>query len=165
MTWGKYVLPVDLSRFSFGATSAITTSLALIVGLDATTNPRMSIVGALLILAIADNISDSLGIHVYRESQSQRSDDAIKVYSITNFLTRFAVTLAFVAIVLSLPLWPAILASLALGLLVLSVLSYLIAAKQGANPYTAVLHHVGVAVVVMLTSHLAGNLISRMFVF
>lgn len=65
----------DLSRFSFGITSAIITSLALIVGLDQVSDPKMSIIGALMLLAVADNISDSLGIHIYRESQATGAEN------------------------------------------------------------------------------------------
>jgi len=59
----------NLGKYSFGATSAVTTSLAIIAGLGGTINPKISIASTLLVLAIADNISDSLGIHVFQESQ------------------------------------------------------------------------------------------------
>ncbi|MFZ2455052.1 MAG: hypothetical protein WAX07_01040 [Candidatus Altiarchaeia archaeon] len=93
----------DLSRYSFGATSAIITSLALIVGLAGAANPRASIVGALLVLAVADNVSDSLGIHVYRESQF-RDHRGNRIYTISNFVTRLCITMLFVALVLFLPI-------------------------------------------------------------
>lgn len=153
----------DLSKFSFGATSAIITSLALIVGLDETSNPKMSIIGALLVLAVADNISDSLGIHIYRESQYLNAKINSRVNSVSNFMTRLTVTLIFVLLVMFLPLEYAILSSVVLGILLLSVLSYLIAVYQKANPYLAILHHVGVAVAVLATSHFLGRTIASMF--
>ena len=122
----------------------------------------MSIVGALLILAVADNISDSLGIHVYRESQSQTSKNS-NVYSISNFLTRLAVTLTFALLVLLLPLQYAVISSVILGFLLLSVLSYQIAVHQKANPYTAIIHHVGVTLAVLAISHTLGKVIAGMF--
>lgn len=57
------------TRFSFGATSAIITNLGIITGLDTMTNPKLSIIGALLVIALADNLSDSFGIHIYQESE------------------------------------------------------------------------------------------------
>ena len=152
----------DLSKFSFGATSAITTSLALIVGLDTVSNPKMSIISALLLLAFADNISDSLGIHVYRESESSESKSP-KVYTISNFLTRLIITLMFVLLVALLPLNYAIIASLVIGLLILTILSYLIAVQQNVHPLPAILHHLGVAVIVLATSHFIGKLIVSSF--
>ncbi|HEY4699475.1 MAG TPA: hypothetical protein VIH27_03785 [Nitrososphaerales archaeon] len=61
-------LPKDPSKFSFGATSSTVTSLGIIFGLISTGNPKASIIGSLLVVAIADNIADSLGIHINRES-------------------------------------------------------------------------------------------------
>jgi len=57
--------------FNFGATSAVITSLAVIVGLSRTTNFVIGITTALVVIAIADNISGSFGIHVHQESQKE----------------------------------------------------------------------------------------------
>jgi hypothetical protein len=57
------------TRFSFGATSAIITNLGIITGLDTLTHPKLSIIGALLVIALADNLSDTFGIHIYQESE------------------------------------------------------------------------------------------------
>ncbi|VVB50840.1 Uncharacterised protein [uncultured archaeon] len=152
----------DVSNFSFGATSAITTSLAVISGMDELSSPKMTIIGALLVIAVADNISDSLGIHVYRESETNGKHNS-KFNAITNFITRLTITLLFALIILIVPLKYAIILSVILGLTVLSVLSYLIAAYKKTNPYTAILHHVGVAVIVMATSHFIGQAIAGVF--
>ena len=154
---------VDLSKFSYGITSSVVTSLALIVGLDGITNPKMSIIGALLLIAIADNISDSLGIHIYRESAYSKAKNNTKVYTFSNFLTRLSITLLFVLLVMFLPIQYAILSSMILGLSLLSVLSYLIAVNQKTNPYLQILQHVGVAIVVMITSHFVGQTIISIF--
>jgi vacuolar iron transporter family protein len=156
-------LAKDLSKYSFGATSAITTSLALIVGLDSALNPRASIVGALLVLAVADNISDSLGIHIYRESQTEDAGKNSDVHSISNFLTRLVVTLAFAILVVALPIGYAVISSIVLGISILTLLSYLIAIHQKTNPVGAIFHHVGVTVAVLIISHFLGQAISRLF--
>jgi len=62
------------TKFSFGATSAIVTCLAFIIGLSKSGNPQLSIVGSLLVIAITDNISDTLGIHIYQESDLKKSE-------------------------------------------------------------------------------------------
>ena len=64
------LLPKDPSKFSFGATSSTVTSLGIIFGLLSSGNPQASVIGSLLVIAVADNIADSLGIHIYRESTS-----------------------------------------------------------------------------------------------
>jgi len=149
----------DLSRFRFGITSAIVTSMALMVGLDTIDNPRMSIIGALLVLAVADNISDSLGIHIFRESESSCAGNRSEIHTITNYLSRLTVTLIFVLLIMFLPFNYAILLSVILGLLLLSLLSCMIAIQQKTNPYTAILHHVGIAIIVVIVSHFVGQVI------
>lgn len=152
----------DPSKFSFGTTSGIITSLALIVGLGGISNPKTGIIGALLLLAIADNISDSLGIHIYRESQAETKNTS-NVHTASNFLARLAVTLTFVLLILFLPMDYALLASLFLGLFLLSMLSYIIAVQQKINPYLAILQHLGVAVAVLAASHFLGQIIISTF--
>ena len=154
---------IDLSKFSYGITSSVVTSLALIVGLDGITNPKMSIIGALLLIAVADNISDSLGIHIYRESQSSNSKNNIKIYTFSNFLTRLSVTSLFVLLVVFLPIEYAISSSIIIGLSLLSVLSYLIAVNQKVNPYLQIFQHVGIAIVVLITSHFVGQTTINIF--
>jgi VIT1/CCC1 family predicted Fe2+/Mn2+ transporter len=152
----------DLSKFSFGATSAVTTSLALIVGLDQASNPKMSIISALLVIAVADNISDSLGIHIYHESQNTARGSS-NVYAISNFLTRLIITLIFISLVVFLPIQYAVLSSVAIGLLLLLILSYLIAVNQQKNTTREVFYHMGVAIAVLVASHFLGRAITNSF--
>jgi vacuolar iron transporter family protein len=152
----------DLSKYSFGATSAIITSLALIVGLNKVVNPRASIIGALLVLALADNVSDSLGIHVYRESQF-RDHRGNKIHTLSNFLTRMCITLGYAALVLLLPIQIAVIASLAFGFLLLAVLSYYIALHHNADPKKEIIEHIGIAMIVIIASDLLGRAITGFF--
>ena len=55
--------------FTFGGTSAIVTSMGLVIGLQSATAPPPTIVSGLLVIALADNISDSLSIHMYQEAE------------------------------------------------------------------------------------------------
>lgn len=153
----------DLSRFSFGITSAIVTSLALMLGLDQTSDPKSSIIGALMIIAVADNIADSLGIHVYRESQIPEVGADPRVYTVSNFLTRLGVMMVFIALVWALPLTYATVISVAVGLTILTILSYYIALYQKVHPLRSILEHLVVAVLVIILSHFLGILISSTF--
>ena len=115
-----------LTKFSFGATSAIVTSLAFIVGLSRSINPKLAIIGSLLVIAVADNISDSLGIHIYQESELKKSK-AVRVSTFYNFLTRFLVILVFISLVAFLPIGYSVIFSMVWGISLLSALSYFIA--------------------------------------
>ncbi len=55
-----------ISRVSYGGMAAIVTSMALITGLKATGTAKPTLITALLIVALADNITDSLSIHIYQ---------------------------------------------------------------------------------------------------
>jgi VIT1/CCC1 family predicted Fe2+/Mn2+ transporter len=145
-----------LNRFSFGATSSIATSLSLIVGFAATVHQKISIISALAILAVADNISDSLGIHIYRESEDAGQP---KWSTITNFLTRLVLTCIFAAIVMLVPRPYMLPIAIAFGMAVLSVLSYLIALDQKINPWLELPKHLGIATVAMAASYFVGKII------
>jgi hypothetical protein len=59
--------------FSFGLTSSIITTLGLIVGLHSSTHSKLIIVGGILIIAVADALSDALGIHISEEAENKHS--------------------------------------------------------------------------------------------
>jgi len=140
------------TKFSFGATSGIITNLGIIVGFDKVAHPRLSIVGAILIIAIADNISDSLGIHIYQESECLSSKE-VWFSTATNFLSRLLVSLSFIVLVLAMPLAFAVTCSVIWGLFLLSILSYTIARTRGVNPRLAIFEHLCIASVVILASN------------
>lgn len=151
-----------LTRFSFGATSAIVTSLAFIVGLSNSVNPKLTIISSLLVIAIADNISDSLGIHIYQESELKKPK-VVNISTFSNFLTRFLVMLVFILLVAFLPIWYAVIFSIAWGFSLLVVLSYLIAKEQKVNPYMAIFQHLAIAIVVIVVSSFLGEWITNIF--
>lgn len=150
----------DLSRFSFGATSAVTGSLALLIGLNQLGVSKPGIVGALLIIAFADNIADSLGMHIYAESKSKGHTT---FNTVTNYLTRAGITLLPVVFVVVLPLPYAIAVSAILGLAIIAVLSYLIAKSHGLNPGREVSVHLVVTVLILAASLLIGASIRALF--
>jgi hypothetical protein len=85
-----------------GATAAIITSMGLIAGLTHGDNAKTGIITGLLIVAIADNISDSLGIHIYKESEGASRRD-INSFTYGNFVVRLFFAFTFILIVLLLP--------------------------------------------------------------
>lgn len=151
-----------LTRFSFGATSALITNIGLIVGFDYTKNPKISIIGGILVIAIADNISDTLGIHIYQESANHNIKEvAISTYM--NYISRFLVSIIFVVIVYVFPIKIAIILSLIYGLSVLSVISYIIAKNMTKKPLRMVLKHLSIALLVIILSNYLGKYILKKF--
>jgi vacuolar iron transporter family protein len=150
------------TRFSFGATSAIITNLALITGLDTLTSPKLSIVGGLLVIALADNISDTMGIHIYQESECVRTKE-VWLSTLTNFFTRLLVSLTFIIFVIVLPMRVAVGCSVIWGLILLAVMTYRIAKDRHESPYRAMFTHVSIAIIVVIVSNFIGKfIISRL---
>ena len=50
--------------FSFGLTSGAITTLGLMVGLHSGTHSKVVVMGGILVIAVADALSDALGIHI-----------------------------------------------------------------------------------------------------
>jgi hypothetical protein len=138
--------------FSFGATSAVITGLAVIIGLSRTANPVIGITTALVVIAIADNISDSFGIHIHQESQKESVTEVRKT-TFTNFATRVAVVSVFILLVILLPMNAAVALSIVFGMTVISVISYFIAQEQGTKPFTIVFQHLLITVLVIIGSY------------
>lgn len=145
-----------LNRISFGGTAAIVTSMALIVGLDAARASEKTIVSALLIAALADNLTDSLSIHIYQESERLSQREAF-IGTLTNFATRLGLCLSFVAIVLLLPRIPALGTALGWGAALLAALSWVLARERQANGFSEIVKHLAVAAAVIFVSWLVGG--------
>ena len=147
---------IRLRKVSFGTTAAIVTSLGVIVGLNAAAAQISAIVGSLLVIALADNLTDSLSVHVYQESERLSQREAFRT-TVANFATRLLVSLSFIAIVVVLPTRAAILVCLGWGLLLLSVLSYALARDRQINPAFEMCKHCAVAIAVIVLSGAIGT--------
>ena len=55
---------------SFGLTSAVITTLGLMVGLNSGTHSKIAVLAGILTIAIGDAFSDSLGVHVKKKRKT-----------------------------------------------------------------------------------------------
>lgn len=148
---------------SFGITSAIITTLGLIVGLNAGTSSQLVVVGGILTIAIADAFSDALGIHISEESENVHTTKEIWISTLATFGAKFLFALTFVIPVLLLDLYIAIIIDVAWGLFALACFSYYIASKQKGNPWEAVFEHVSIGVIVIVVTNFVGGWIGSVF--
>jgi vacuolar iron transporter family protein len=137
-----------LSNFSFGAVSAVITCLALIISFDIAAKSKLMVIGSLCVIALADNISDSLGIHMYQEGEFSSFRNVWRA-TLLNFTTRFFVILIFIVIVLLLPPPLAIIGSILYGYFILTIISYLVARKRNLAPKGIILEHIIIATLVL----------------
>jgi VIT1/CCC1 family predicted Fe2+/Mn2+ transporter len=147
----------------FGATSGVITTIGLIAGLHAGTNSVTAVLGGILVIAVADALSDALGIHLAEEADPNASQDHIWAATVTTFITKFLFAITFAIPVLLLPLRAAVLASVAWGIAVIAVLSWFIARAQKSSPLAIVAEHVGIAIVVVVVSHYIGVWVNHAF--
>jgi VIT1/CCC1 family predicted Fe2+/Mn2+ transporter len=156
------VITIRPSWISFGGTAAIVTSMGLILGLDAAASSRQSITSVLLIVALADNLSDSLSVHAYQEAEQLESREAFRS-TLANFVTRLLVALSFVVLVITLPRDSLIAATVAWGFLLLALLTFGIARARGARVGKEIAKHVVIAAIVLVTSRWLGTWIAGNF--
>jgi hypothetical protein len=145
----------DLRRLSFGGPAAIVTSMALIVGLGTATTAKAAIIGSLLVIGLADNLTDSLSVHIYQEAERLAHRQALRT-TIANYVARLTVTASFVLLVLLLPMQAAAFAAVVWGIFLLSGLSYLLATARQVSATGEIVKHAGVALGVIVISKAIG---------
>lgn len=148
---------------NFGLTSGVITTLGLIVGLHSGTHSKLAVIGGIVTIAIADSMSDALGIHIAQESDAATSNRDIWIATAVTLVSKMAMAMTFMIPMLVFELKPAIIISVIWGLLVITLLSYSIAKKQKERPFTAVFEHLVITVGVIIVTHNAGDLVSEYF--
>lgn len=150
---------LKITRISYGGTAAIVAGMALITGLDAVGAAKKTIVSALLIAALADNLTDSLSVHIYQESEHLPQREAFRG-TLSNFAARLAFSLTFILIVLLVPHSFEVASALAWGTVLLGALSYVLARERQSNAPIEVAKHLIVAALVIVVSRMIGQWIS-----
>ncbi len=147
----------------FGATSGVITTIGLIVGLNSGTKSITAVLGGILVIAVADAMSDALGIHLAEESDPDTDHGHVWSATIMTFITKFLFSISFAVPLLLLPLSTAVIVSVAWGMLVIVVLSYFLARSQGESPLAIIGEHVGIAILVVVFSHFIGVWVAATF--
>jgi VIT1/CCC1 family predicted Fe2+/Mn2+ transporter len=147
----------------FGATSGVITTIGLITGLNAGTQSITAVLGGIFVIAVADAMSDALGIHLAVEADPATDQQHVWQATVATFITKFVFALSFAVPLLLLPLGPAVIASIAWGMLVIIVLSYFLARTQNESPMFIILEHLGIAISVVVISHFIGRWVATTF--
>ena len=143
----------------FGLTSAVITTLGLMIGINSGTHSRTAVIGSVIMIAVADALSDSLGIHISEESQGTYSQETIWRSTVYTFITKFGTGMTFLIPLLLLPLQTAVLVAIVWGLLILGVFSYYTGMQEEMSSWRVVLEHEMIALVVIVSTHLIGTLL------
>lgn len=147
----------------FGATSGVITTIGLIVGLHAGTQSLVAVLGGILVVAIADALSDAMGIHLAQEADPESTHDHIWAATIWTFLTKLIVALTFALPLLWLPLQTAVIVCVSWGLIVITLLSAYLAHVQRVRALTVITEHLGITIVVVTVSYFIGIWVKTSF--
>jgi len=147
----------------FGATSGVITTIGLIVGLNSGTQSITAVLGGILVIAVADAMSDALGIHLAEEADPNTDHGHVWAATIMTFVTKFVFSISFAVPLLLLPLTTAVLVSVVWGLLVIVILSYFLARSQDESPLYIIGEHLGIAILVIVFSHYIGVWVAATF--
>lgn len=151
--------------FSFGLTSGIITTLGLIIGLNQSSNSRAVVIGGILIIAIADALSDALGVHISEESENHHSMKEIWESTFATFAAKFFFALTFVVPFLIFSLNTAVYLCVGWGLLWIIIMSYYIGKQQkDGKPILVVGEHLLITVLVIIATYFIGDWINKIFV-
>lgn len=148
---------------SFGLTSGVITTLGLMVGLNAGTNSKLVVIGGILTIAIADALSDALGIHISEESENKHTEKEIWQSTFVTFLTKFFCALSFVIPVMIFTLGPAIIISIIWGFLLVGYLSYRLARSQPTAIWRVIGEHLLILLAVVVITNWLGKWIASTF--
>lgn len=147
----------------FGLTSGVITTLGVIVGLHSGTHSRLAVLAGIVVLAIADALSDAMGIHVSEEAEMEHTTKEILEVGFFTFASKFFVALTFIIPITFLELPVAISASILWGLFLIAVFSLYMARSQKQNPYKMIAEHVVITALVILLAHYLGDLVYGVF--
>lgn len=147
---------------SFGLTSGVITTLGLMVGLHAGTHSRVVVLGGIFTIAVADALSDAMGIHLAEESKNSGPVRHIWESTAATFLAKLCIALTFAVPVFLVPLQTAIVISVLWGLLLLALLSYRLARAQQIAPWKVIGEHVLIALCVVTISHYVGDWVKEL---
>ena len=147
----------------FGATSGVITTVGLIAGLYAGTESVVAVLGGILVIAVADAMSDALGIHLAQEADPDSTSEHIWSATFSTFFTKFLVALTFALPLLWLPIQTAVIVSICWGLIVIALLSWFLARAQQNAVLPVILEHLGIAIAVIVISYYIGLWVHKTF--
>jgi len=148
---------------SFGLTSASITTIGLMVGLVYGTNSRLAVIGGIITIAIADALSDALGIHISEEAEKTNTVREIWESTIATFITKFIFALTFLIPILLFPLHIAILICIGWSFLVVGTLSYYIGKQQDSPTWKVIAEHLTITFIVIIITYFLGIWINNTF--
>lgn len=148
--------------FSFGLTSGVITTLGLIVGLHSATDSRAVVFGGILLIAVADALSDAMGIHMSEEATHLYPHKEVWEATFATFISKFLVAITFLIPILLLPLYTAIIVSILWGIFLTIIFNYYLAKQQNIKPLPIVVEHLSIVILVIVVTYYIGMFVATL---
>jgi VIT1/CCC1 family predicted Fe2+/Mn2+ transporter len=142
----------------FGQTSAVITTIGLIIGLYSSTGSFEAIMSGIIIIAIADALSDSMGMHMSEEAERKSERKIWRTMGAT-FFSKFVFAMSFIFPFLLLDVSTAILACILWGFFLISVFSFNLGKVQKKSALGIVLEHLLISSLVIVSTYLVGLIV------
>jgi len=149
--------------FCFGIPSGIITTLGLMVGLNSSTQSQLVVIGGILTIAIADSMSDAMGIHISQESENHLTQNDVWKSTFCTFIAKFMFSIIFIFPILIFSLKTAIIISILIGIYLIFLLSLYIARERKENPLIIISEHILITILVVIFSNFIGLWVSSVF--
>lgn len=131
------------------------------VGLYSSTQSQYIVIGGILTIAIADSMSDAMGMHFSQESEHHLTHGDVWKATYFTLLAKFIFSIIFIFPILVLPLGSAILISVLIGAYLIFVSSLMLARDRGDNPWIVIGSHLTITFTVIVIADLVGTIISN----
>jgi predicted adenylyl cyclase CyaB len=148
-----------VGELTFGITSGILTTTGALVATYLATNSRLSVIAAVVAIAVADSYSDAFGMYMARTAERGASRKQALRYAIGTFAGKAVLPCTFVIPLLLLPLGVAVWVDLAWGALALALLSAEQAIVEQQPVGWRIARNLGLALIILISSMLAGWLV------
>lgn len=145
----------------FGLTSGVITTLGTLLALYLLSGEKTVIIGGIISIAIADAVSDALGMHISEESEEEKETKHIWTATVWTFLSKFIFAFSFVFPVIFFSLKTAIIVSLIWGYFLITVFSYKIAKDREENPFYAIFEHTFITTVILIIIFFTEKIINK----
>lgn len=161
----KYSHQLTIS-ISFGLTTAVITSLGVIVGMHSATSSKLAVVAGVIVVAIADGLSDALGLHTSEEAEvengnAKHTPKELWLTTLFTFISVSGFSLTFVIPILLLPLRTAVIIAIVWGILLLTLLNLYIAKIRKENPAKIIFEHILLTLLVVTISYWVGSIVNK----
>ncbi len=145
----------------FGLSSAVIATLAIIVGMHAGTNLKHAVISAVLVIAFADSLADSLAVY-FSEKEGNKEKDVI-LTTVTAFFTKLIFALTFLIPIFIFDLHVAIWVDIFYGFIVLTIYSFSLAKNTHKGIAKTITLHILLAIVVITASQGIGSIINNIY--